>query len=658
MSVAGKRWLLGALVPVVLVVWWSVLLHQAESSIFARVPMLDEQQYLAEAQYYSDGHLAGSPPGRPFFMSPLYPRLLAVLAVGAEPSDGLIRSVGFFRAVHWFQVLLWLGAVVLLRLTAGRIFSTASAANPWLLWLPSILFIFYRPLAIYTMMVLVEMPLVFLITLLLFFLSAPPRHRLVSGAMGLVLGLAVLLRGSMFVLTPLVLLVLWRSNMPPRERLNHLVLFALTLAIMLAPPMIHNSRLTGHLSGPSLNGGLNLYLGNGPGATGLGTSLPGDWLADPAGTAELARRLQKESVKVTEADLLWRRLATKAMADDPVRVLNLVLKKMHLQTQAWEMDQVTSLNGWRLEVPLLEVLFLPWWAIVIPAVWGLASLVGNTGRNPLRASAGILLSLIFIQSLFFVVSRYRMVLVPVLCLLALAGILEAMRIVRHEGPRGMGRLLPASLAVAGSILLVIPWGLSSARSAWEPLALANYAQRWAVLGAVEQDSFALQRAVEIYETSVEKWPDQSGPYLGYSAVLRELDRPDEADNILQQGIQRVAANLELRRGLLSAHLAANRTKQALDVAQRLLRDYPNDAMTLHNASVLLAGRGQMDEAEAMARRLIRAHPSQAQGYVDLGILLARVGQIDRARDIFQQGLKANPEHPLLTRNLHRLADSR
>ena len=74
------------------------------------------------------------------------------------------------------------------------------------------------------------------------------------------------------------------------------------------------------------------------------------------------------SLRIAEADQLWRHLATEAMAHDPVRILGLMLKKMHLQTQAWEMDQVTSLGGWRREVPLLGVMILPWWALVVPAV--------------------------------------------------------------------------------------------------------------------------------------------------------------------------------------------------------------------------------------------------------------------------------------------------
>ncbi len=621
--------------------------------------MLDEQQYLNEALQHSDGRLEEDSSGRPFFMSPLYPRLLVMLGVGEDAADKLVFSAGYFRAVYWYQILLWLGTVFLLRLIAGRLFFAAippgrAFPRAWLLWLPSVLFILYRPLAIYTMMVLVEMPLVFLVTLLLYFLIASPQHRLTAGAMGLTLGLAILLRGSMMVLIPLVLLVLWRCKMPPLERSIRLGLFGVMLVVVIAAPVIHNSRLTGHLSAPSLNGGLNLYLGNGPQATGLGTSLPGDWLNDPAGTAELARRLQKDSVTVAEADQLWRRLATEAMVEDPIRVLGLGLKKMHLQTQAWEMDQVTSLDGWRQEVPLLGVLFLPWWVLVIPAFWGLVSVVRNSPRNLLLIPAGALLSLMVFQSLFFVVSRYRMVLVPILCLLALAGILEAMRVVRTSGPLA-ARLLKAFPVLIVSILLVIPWGLNSVRSAWEPLTLANHAQRWAVLGSVEKDPLALQRAVEIYGASVDQWPDQSGPYLGYAAVLRELDRPAEADEIVEQGIQRVAANLDLRRELLAVHLAAGRLNQALDAGQRLLRDYPHDAETLHNVSVLLARRGQLDEAVVMARRLINAHPAQAQGYVDLGILLVRAGQVDQAREIFQQGLVANPGNPLLTKNLNRIA---
>ncbi len=666
MTAKGKQMFMGILLVVVLVAWWAVLLQRVESSVFALVPILDEQQYLSEAHIYSeiDGLEGSHSSSGPFFMSPLYPRLLELLGVTKVSTGDLVFEAGHFRIVYWFQVLLWLGTVVLLRLIAGRLFTgfqchgsieTPKASR--LLWLPSLLFAFYAPMAIYTMMILVEMSLVFLVTLLLFFLGAKSAKRFESGTMGLLLGLAILLRGSMIVLLPVVVFFLWRQKLNGREKAVHLGLFMVLVMMVLAPPVIHNSKITGHISPPSLNGGLNLYLGNGPEATGLGTSLRGDWLTDPAGTAELAQRLQRSSVTLVEADGLWRQLAMKSMAQDPVRTLLLTLKKMHLQIQAWEMDQVTSFKGWGEEVPLLGVLFVPWWALMIPALWGVASMVDKSRRSVLLMPAGVLLVLVLTQSLFFVVSRYRMVLLPVVCLLALAGVMNAQAIIQSRTKLQSRSWLMAFGVFAISIVMVIPWGWGQARSSWKPLAQANYAQRWAVLGAVKKDQAAFRKSATIYARSLVQEPGQSGPYLGYSTVLRELNRPEEADRILAEGIKNSTPNLDLRRELLTSYLASGRLDMALNEGQQLLLVYPNDSATLHNVSVLMAQRGQVDQAIEMARRLMITHPALAQGYIDLGILLARAGKTNQAREVFEKGLDLNPGHSVLTLNWQRLAVS-
>ena len=231
----------------------------------------------------------------------------------------------------------WLGIVVLLRLIAGA--RLAPLVSPgWrrtaVTWMPAALFAGYRPAAVYVITVLLDLPLMFLMTAFLALMTAWPepeaaadsaataartrRALLSAGAraalLGLVVGLATLLRGTSLALLPLAgAAVAWPAA-ALRRRALLVSLVVAACAAALAPAVVHNSRAAGRLVGPALNGGVNLYIGNGPEANGFYVAVvPGSWLLDPAGREFLAERFSRPSVSLAQADSLW---TDAALADD------------------------------------------------------------------------------------------------------------------------------------------------------------------------------------------------------------------------------------------------------------------------------------------------------------------------------------------------------
>jgi len=625
----GRRWQWG-LVVVLAMGWWTAVTLQARGTVFSRVPLLDERFYLEAAAE----PVAAD---QPFFMSPLYPHLIGALGAGLGP-DTVVLPTGGRGLVPWFQGLLWLGAALLLRGCANRLLPEARSG--WR-WLPTLLFLLYGPLLIYGQMALVEMPLVFLTTLVLYILTGPRRIWPWVLTLGLAVGLAALLRGSLLVLALPVMIRLCQGG-AWRARAVGAAVFLGTLALVLMPAVWHNSRLAGHLTGPTTNGGINLYLGNGPEATGLGAGFSVDWQEDPAGLQQLSRRLGRQVHDPLEADGLWAGQARQAMIRDPLRTLGLWLRKGHFQWQGWEMDQIAPLAGWRQEVPWLRLGLLPWSLLVILAGAGLAA----AGKR-LILPAGLLLLLMAVQSLFFVVSRYRMVLVPALCLLALGGLLT---LVQGSGKRRRRALL----GLVAAMVLAWPWQLGEARARWSSLALANHAQRWALLAQEEGRFGAWQRAADLYGQALEGRPTQPGPWLGAAAAFQALGETNRATRVLEEGRRVLPEETSLQRNLLSLYLQTGQTEPATGVARSLLQAHPRDPVVLHNLIVLLAGEGQQEEASNLARRLIRVAPDSGQGYLDLGVLLARSGRKEEAAAVFRQGVKAVPGDDRLRENLHRL----
>ena len=284
--------------------------------------------------------------------------------------------------------------------------------------------------------------------------------------------------------------------------------------------------------------------------------------------------------------------------------------------------------------------------LVVPyAVLAGLGLVGLAGARRLPAArwwAATLLALLAVQSVFFVVSRYRLALVPALALLAglaVAGLLAEGR------PRGR-RWWPWPAA----ILLLMPWGLGQVRTDWRAMAAANEALRWAETGVADHDDAALARAEALYRQAVAGRAGGPAPWLGLAMVQRERGDGAAAEKTLLEGVAATPRNLDLHKQLIRLQLAAKRRDEAFPRVLQVLRDHPRDADLLHLAAVLNEQAGQREQALAAARDLRRWHPGNPQAYVDLGVLLARGGDLAEAAAVFAEGLRVSPGHPELTAN--------
>ena len=642
--------------------FWAMLLWQAEDSVFSRAPLLDEIYYLDRAAEVTAGQYLHT---EPFFMSPLYPLLVAATGAGSDLSEIGTLPRGNLLGIRLLQVACWFGVVILLRRMAGRTFAAAwppGLKRELVAWFPALLFALYRPAAVFSLSVLLELPLLLLVTLAVELMTPSgggrARVRLQGVAFGAILGsiigLAALLRGTALLILPIAVLAVWFEAAESGQRRRGLIALALSVLIVLAPAAIHNSLQAGRPAGPTLNGGLNLFIGNGPQANGLYMNLlPGDWRRDPAGTAHQVRKTGSQEVTVPEADALWYQDTVEAARRDPLRVLRLYQKKIWLHFQGWEIDQLVPLAGWTEEAPLLRALIVPWRVIVVLGLAGLGLLLARGGSfdwysgRAIRIWIGVLLVLVLGQSLFFVTSRYRLVLAPVLCLLAGAGLTVWL-------DRAASSLRPRMFVGAAGILALVlsqPWGLGPVRELWTAQALANQAHRWALLGEAEASMAANSRAEELYIQALAGPATQAEWWLALSLVQIGLGDDSGAEATLDEGADQHPDNLEIQRTLLGLLLEQARSDEALTRAETLLAGHPEDVDTLHNYTILLARAGRKAEALESASQLISSHPEDPRGYVDRGILLARSGRIEEARIIFEQGLTVLPGHPDLEKNL-------
>jgi Flp pilus assembly protein TadD len=648
--------------------FWGMLLLQAENSVFSRAPLLDELYYLDRAaEIFSEPSAEQPDDSPPYFMSPLYPLLVAVTGSGNGLSEIGVLPRGSLLGIRLMQVACWFGVFLLLRRIAARTYGAdlvPGLMREILVWLPAILFALYRPAAVFSLSILLEMPLLLLLTLMLDLLT-PGQERLWRGPLlGAVLGMAILLRGTALFLVPVAVWVVWRQSRGTTHRWRALIGLAVSLLVVVAPAAIHNSLSADRPAGPTLNGGLNLYIGNGPQANGFyRNALPGDWREDPAGTAYLAGEAGS-SVSLPEADALWYRAAIEAVKADPVRSLRLYSKKIWLHFQGWEIDQLVPLEGWTSQAPLLRGLVVPWRAIVVLGLAALGLLFGGAGtpdvssnsnsQRAIRVWFWVLVSLVLGQSLFFVISRYRLMLSPALCLLAGAAVSAGWGRLANPGPPGRARWHIGTAAIL-ALALSQPWGLGEVKELWAGQAKANQAHRWALLAAAEASFEARaannEQAEQLYLEAMTGPATQAEWWLALALVQVDQGDDEGAEETLTEGADLHPGELEIQRMLLNLLLKQARTDEALTRAETLLVDHPEDADTLHNYAILLARNDRMDEALATATELMDLHPQDVRGYSDLGILLARMGRTEEARAVFERGLGVVPGDKVLESNL-------
>ena len=668
------RWAVPASIALVSA-WWLLVWATLEPAVLTRVPILDELFYLREGASIADGQWL---PTRPFFMSPLYPYLVAVSGSGHAPGpDGVLAAppagLRLVQALAWAAVA-WLLFGAARRLLRARGLSPR-AATRWA-YLPPLLFMLYRPAAVFVSTALLEIPLALVVTAYLYVIGGwvgdDQIDRAGSGVVrslgaGLLVGLAALLRSH----TILLLLVGWLV-LRRRARRERMLLVIGALALLL-PVMAFNSVQVGRPAGISLNAGLNLYIGQGPAATGLFTTFSGfDAEEDPTGVDYLSSRFGRRVDGPGEADRIWLREAWRSITAAPVRAVGLWLRKVWLHVQGWEIAQITPLESWSRAAVPLRLLIVPFGLISALALWGLV-FPGwrEPGLRPWIIGLGLLVAG---QSLFFVVTRYRLTVVPILCLLAGLGCVEGLAAVAPRWRRRLGFMTEATRPAAGrhrwravvvlvvALLAVQPWGLAEVRRFWTAVSAENEAvrwSRWALRDDAEpqQRTAALEQAERLYHRSLAMEPDRWLAYRGLARTLTAAGRPDAAIARLEDGIVRARNPELLHRELILLLLQQGRLEEALAEIPAYLRDHPHDADILHNYVVLLGKTGRFEAAMDAAGELVASVPDDPRGYVDLGVLLARGGDRAKARAVFVEGLRRFPDYPDLVENLELIGDT-
>jgi tetratricopeptide (TPR) repeat protein len=416
----------------------AVYFFQVKDNPFLNNPRLDALFHDQWALSIANGNLLGD---TIYFRAPLYPFLL-----------GLVYAVfgHDYVTVRIIQHLLGIMTAALAYLIGRRLFDIRTAVVAALL-------VSINPMLFYfESQLLFESLLVLLVLLWLFLLLHANGRR--SGLMWFAVGLSV---GFMSITRPPFLPVamvvsvfaIWARKstpIPPRTKLQYIASVALGAVLVIAPVTIRNYVVGNELVLISSQGGVNFYIGNNPDADGISSSMPqrlgASW--ENRNETYYVEQHLGHTPTPSEESAFWYAKAFGFIRDQPLRFLQLLIKKGYLFWSHLEIPNNLSFDSFKKYSLLLEYNPFAFWLIGPFAMFGGFLLIWNRGGQHRESDFVALFIALYIAItiLFFVCDRYRAPVIPMLAILSAHGFISLLDTIRTK-------LATKSVLMSGGVLL-------------------------------------------------------------------------------------------------------------------------------------------------------------------------------------------------------------
>jgi tetratricopeptide (TPR) repeat protein len=562
-----------------------IFLWQIRNADVFGLLMGDAESYDAWAQEIAGGNWLGT---GVFFQAPLYPYFIGAIYTLFGRS---------LLALTLVQVAIGATSCVLLA-RAGRSFFPGNTG-----FLAGLLLAIY-PVAIFFDCSIQKTVLDSFFVCALLAVAGGLRERAGGrrwAAAGVVLGLLALTRENALIFLPVLLIwlfVAWRSE-PWIKRFRWSGLLLAGLVAVLLPVALRNQIVGGEFHLTTSQFGPNFFIGNNRNAGGFYGPLVWDH-----GSAKferndatlLAEQATGRALSPGEVSRYWTTRTFAEIGEDPGRWLGLLGRKWLLfwnVNEAGDTDDPNTYGEWS---SLLRTLMrvLNFGTICPLAVLGACLTWPRRGELwPLYA---MVLGYAASVTAFYIFSRYRFPIVPVLLLFASAGLTHARAAVRARAARTF-----AGAAAASVTALVCHYPLI-AENEMSGLMHYNIAVR---LAAQRGDT---RRALAHYQESVRRNPDFAIARFNLAVLLKEQGRAKEAVTEFRQAL-------------------------------RLRPDYPEAE---NNLGAALFGEGQIEEAFSHINTAVQLNPYYADAHYNLALLLAARGKTDEALMHLQAAARLDP----------------
>ena len=577
-------------------------------SPFFNAPDLDALEYDTTARDLAAGQIAWSSipihgPGYAFFLALIY---------------ALFQ--GSYAAAYWAQFVLGLLNVYLVYRLGSAIFDRTAGAVAAFLVATVWTFIYFEGMLFNTSLIL-SLDLGTLLALDYGRRSGKDWPWLLAGAL---LGLSADTWPA--ILAFLAGLCVWLLVFTPkpltRPALKPAGLLLLAAAIFIAPVTFQNWRAGHDFVLIQRNGGLNFYLGNNASADGTPNVRPtGDWdqlLAKPI--------LEAHAQTASAQDRFFVTKVLEFARTQPAEFFRLQLRKLALLFNAREIRATFDPEFFRRQYRTLS-LPLPGFALVLAlALFGMVLL-----RNPFPALLFISLGSGAAMIVATVVSsRYRMPILPALCLFAGQGAAELGRLIRGRDFRRLG-LAAVFLA---AVDLASHWS--------RPVPRHTHAEEYYHIGNAFLSRGADYQAEMAYRQALQEEPNYSLALTGLAWLSWDQSREDRAVELFRRALELDPANIPTRFLYAEFLRRDGKLDQALAEYRQIIRQWPADAEAYERIGMIYWQSNDLARARESFRETVRYEPGNAEAHLYLARIALERGERETARQEAEAVLRYRP----------------
>jgi tetratricopeptide (TPR) repeat protein len=443
-----------------------------------------------------------------------------------------------------------------------------------------------------------------------------------SIALGLIMGLAIVVRPVALLLLPL--LFFHKKNM-------RFILMALFLPIL--PVTIHNATSGAGLAPVAVSGGTNFYIGNNQISDGRVAFLPGlppEWQGEPADVITLASKQSGRQLNLAEADQWFAKQGLKWIVENPGSASILYLKKLNYLLAGNEYSNNKNLDFWRSRAPVITWLSWCGWALILTlAVIG----ASRPEKRKLIWCGFILLALSMMP--FFINARFRLPLMVWLIVPAAGGADQIFRAIKHKKQLPVKYISVALLAFMGSAFFTVKPADSSNFNSYQTLG-NSFVQSKMYIDAAKAYDQAI--AVDNEFPNRHNEHSLSRVYKMRGEIFVMYRDNAGAQNIYQQWANRLPDDKQARTLLGWALLGSGDYPQAL----KEFRIAGNDPQAVFGKGMCLMQLGESENAIKAFRDVVQEQPNYWQAWGNLASLLDQVNQPEQALEAWKQVLRLNP----------------
>jgi Flp pilus assembly protein TadD len=612
------------------------------ASPLVEAPMLDEYYHVEWAKSLAGGDWIGS---EAFFRAPLYPYLLGVLFVVFKGSVLAARIVQATYGALTPVALFFLSRRVLPR--AGAAAAAAVAClYPFLIY-------FDNELLIVSLVVLLDLVLLIAIVRAD---EAPTWGRWLGA--GILMGLSAIARPNILVFAPVVLAWAWwreRSRggrarrrgrvahvccaTPARTAAARFALFAVGVAIVVAPVTVRNYVLDHDFVPIASQGGVNFYIGNNEHADGISALVPElgiGWQTDEA--IRFAEQAEGRPLKPSEFSDYWYRRAWGFILGHPGAAARLLFKKLVLFWDRFELANNKDIYYFaRMSIVYRALRWLSFGLIAPLAILGM----WVSRRNPVAALLiAFVVSYMLSVLAFFINARYRLPVVPCLILFSVAG-------AWWLGERFLRRDI-RSLAVGALAVGILA---TAVNADFYGTHIGDRAQTHNTLGLAHARVGRYAEAIPEYLRAIELSPGYSDAYNNMGRSFESLGRIEEAGEAYRKAAEVDPGNAEALNNVGAFLMRTGDLEGAESWLRKAIELNPRRHEAQANLAAILAARGDLAGAEAHYRLAVEANAGFKEAWNALGEVLEVEGKAPHAIAAYTRAVAIDPTYVQARNNL-------